>query len=70
MNTFPYYLIPQSLNSQFLNLAPYSNYDEDGVPKLEFELRSNNELEWLSRESNKFSARFENKSIYKGLIVQ
>ncbi len=24
-------LIPQSLNSQFLNLAPYSHYDEDGV---------------------------------------
>jgi len=37
-------LIPQSLNSQFLNLAPYSNYDEDGVQKSDLVLRSNNEV--------------------------
>ena len=37
-------LIPQSLNSQFLNLAPYSHYDEDGVQKLDLSLRSNNEV--------------------------
>ena len=37
-------LIPQSLNSQFLNLAPYSHYDEDGVQKSDLVLRSNNEV--------------------------
>ena len=37
-------LIPQSLNSQFLNLAPYSHYDEDGVQKSHLVLRSNNEV--------------------------
>ncbi len=37
-------LIPQSLNSQFLNLAPYSHYDEDGVQKSDIVLRSNNEV--------------------------
>jgi len=37
-------LIPQSLNSQFLNLAPYSHYDEDGVQKSDLALRSNNEV--------------------------
>ncbi len=37
-------LIPQSLNSQFLNLAPYSHYDEDGVQKSDLVFRSNNEV--------------------------
>ena len=37
-------LIPQSLNSQFLNLAPYNHYDEDGVQKSELVLRSTNEV--------------------------
>jgi len=37
-------LIPQSLNSQFLNLAPYSHYDEDGVQKSDLVRRSNNEV--------------------------
>jgi len=37
-------LIPQSLNSQFLNLAPYSHYDEDGVQKSDLVLRLNNEV--------------------------
>jgi hypothetical protein len=37
-------LIPQFLNSQFLNLAPYSHYDEDSVQKSDLNLRSNNEV--------------------------
>ena len=37
-------LIPQSLNSQFLNLAPYSHYDDDGVQKSDIVFRSNNEI--------------------------
>ena len=37
-------LIPQSLNSQFLNLAPYSHHDEDGVQKSDLALRSNNKV--------------------------
>ena len=37
-------LIPQSLNTQFLNLAPYNEYDEDDVQKTELFLRSNNEV--------------------------
>ena len=37
-------LIPQSLNSQFLNLAPYSHYDKDGVQKSDIALISNNEV--------------------------
>jgi hypothetical protein len=37
-------LIPQSLNSQFLNLAPYNHYDEDGVQKSDLVFRSNNEV--------------------------
>jgi hypothetical protein len=37
-------LIPQSLNSQFLNLAPYSHYDEDGVQKSDLVFRSNNKV--------------------------
>ena len=37
-------LIPQSLNSQFLNLAPYSHYDEGDVQKTDLILRSNNEV--------------------------
>jgi len=37
-------LIPQSLNSEFLNLAPYSHYDEDGIQKSDIALRSNNEV--------------------------
>ena len=37
-------LIPQPLNSQFLNLAPYRHYDEDGVQKSDLVLRSNNEV--------------------------
>jgi hypothetical protein len=37
-------LIPQSLNSQFLNLAPYNHYNEDGVQKSELVLISNNEI--------------------------
>ena len=40
-------LIPQSLNSQFLNLAPYSHYNEDGVQKSDLVRRSNNEV-WMS----------------------
>jgi len=36
-------LIPQSLNSQFLNLDPYSYYGEDGVQKSDIALKSNNE---------------------------
>ena len=39
-------LIPQSLNSQFLNLAPYSHYDDDGVQKSDLVFRSNNEV-WI-----------------------
>ncbi len=37
-------LIPQSLNAQFLNLAPYGHYDEDGVQKSDLVFRSNNEV--------------------------
>ena len=37
-------LIPQSLNSQFLNLAPYGHYDEDSVQKSDLVFRSNNEV--------------------------
>jgi len=37
-------LIPQSLNSQSLNLARYSHYDENGVQKSDLVLRSNNEV--------------------------
>ena len=42
-------LIPQSLNSQFLNLVPYNHYDEDhydedGVQKSDLVFRSNNEV--------------------------
>jgi hypothetical protein len=37
-------LIPQSLNSQSLNLAPYSHYDGGDVQKTDLILRSNNEV--------------------------
>ncbi len=43
MNLF-FILIPQSLNSQFVNLAPYSHYDEDGVQKSDLVFRSNSEV--------------------------
>jgi hypothetical protein len=37
-------LIPQSLNSQFLNFALYSHYDEDSVQKSDIALSSNNKV--------------------------
>ena len=43
-------LIPQSLNSQFLNLAPYSHYDEDGVQKSDLALRSNNKVYYITKQ--------------------
>ena len=45
-------LIPQSLNSQFLNLAPYSHYDEGGVQKSDIALRSNNEVYYMDTTMN------------------
>ena len=37
-------LIPQSLNSQCLNLPPHSHYEEDGVQKADLFFRSNNDV--------------------------
>ncbi len=53
-------LIPQSLNSQFLNLAPYSYYDEDGVQKSDLVFRSNNEVwnHYLTRVAALGSSRY------------
>ena len=50
-------LIPQSLNSQFLNLAPYSHYDEDGVQKSDIALRSNNEVCTMKKTPKKAKSK-------------
>jgi hypothetical protein len=38
------HLFNRGLNSQFLNLAPCSHYDEDGVQKSDIVFRPNNEV--------------------------